>query len=105
MFSSTKEIILFKEPGISIDINVFFRDERNVSSFKIHTDDEKYFVDVELTNSTKDNVDDIFHSFVKYMQYSNIVCYQKSVSPDCITFEFITANNEMKGFCCHISFR
>lgn len=105
MFSSIKEIKLFKEPGISIDINVFFRETENISSFKIHTDDEKYFVDVELIKNTKDNIDDIFHSFVKYMKYSNIVCYQKRISPDCTTYEFITANNQMMGFCCYILFR
>ena len=105
MFKSISDIILFKEAGIPTDINVFFKDDENVSSFKIISNDKHYFVDVTLIDNTRNAIEDIFHSFVKYMKYSHIVCYQKNITDGYVSFEFITANKKMEGFYCCLSFR
>lgn len=105
MFKSISEIVTFKEAGISTDMNVFFKDDLNVSYFKISSDDEKYFIDVTLIENSNDNIEDIFYSFVKYIKYSHVVCYQKNIKDNCVIYEFITANDKMRGFCCYISFK
>ena len=105
MFKSIEDIEFFKEPGISTDINVFFNGRENISSFKMHSDDRQYFVDVKLIDNERDNIEDAFHSFVKYIEYSHLACYQRTELTDCIVYDFITANKQMKGFCCCITFR
>jgi hypothetical protein len=105
MFKLIKELELIHESGVSADINAFFRDERNVSSMDINFDDDRYIVDVVLTQCTHMEMSDMFHSFVKFMEYSCFSFYQKTILDDGVKYNFVTSGAGNKGFYCIISFR
>jgi hypothetical protein len=104
MFQSINEISLFKESGISTDINVILNENKNILSFSISSDENKYFIDIELINKTKKEIENAFNMFVSFMKYSHIVCYQKHIRDENVVYEFITANEQMRGFFCRLSF-
>ncbi|VYT90614.1 hypothetical protein [Metakosakonia massiliensis] len=104
MIRSISEVKLFKEPGISTDINVILSENKNIQSFSISSDDDGYFVDINLINKTKKEIEHAFDMFVSFMKYSHMVCYQKHIRGENIIYEFITANEQMRGFFCQLSF-
>ncbi|KAA1047225.1 hypothetical protein [Pseudocitrobacter sp. 73] len=105
MFKLIMEVDLIHESGISWDIHIFFSQESDVSSTDITFDDGKYHVDIVLMQFTQIKVKDIFHSFVKYMEYSQFSHYRKRVFDDRVEYDFVTAGANNKGFYCTLSFR
>lgn len=105
MFKLIMEVDLIDESGISWDIHIFFSQEKDVASTKMKFDDGKFHVDIVLIQFTRMKVEDIFHSFVKYMEYSQFSHYRKRVFDDRIEYDFITAGANNKGFYCTLSFR
>ncbi|EBG5617130.1 hypothetical protein FI206_23200 [Salmonella enterica subsp. enterica] len=105
MFTSINEIILFKESGISTDINVFFRDNDNILSYEISSNKKGYIVNVKLVKKDRIIEEDLFFSLIRFLKYSHISCYQKNIKENCVEYEYITANEEMRGFYCCITFK
>ena len=105
MFKSINDISFFKDAGIATDITAFFKEAKNIASYKFSADDEKYLIEITLIDNSKNAIEDAFYSFVRYIKYSHIVCYQKHIIDDLVTYDFITADELMEGFFCCVSIR
>lgn len=98
------ELDLITDPGINIELNVFFREREDVKNYDILIQDNKYLIEIKMKNFDCFSVERLFKYLLNFIQYSNFTFYQRKSLDKSITYQFITASENMKGFYCQIVF-
>lgn len=102
IISSIKLII---DPGISSEIDVFFRDKECVLDYEVSIKDSKYFVEVELNQPSRAIASELFMSLISFIQYSRFTYYQRNLLDNTIIYELVTAIDDREGFYCKVIFK
>lgn len=100
-----KNMTIRIDSGISIEINVFLREQEGVKSYSIAaTEDGKYDIAVEVNDFSHSMVKQLFKDFVSFMEFSYCTYYEKIVNEDTIKYVFISIDKNRVGFCCRINY-
>jgi hypothetical protein len=80
--------------GMKFDIQAFFEDEENVLHYILNTDNNKYFLRVELIESTLMEKKLFVNSFINYIQYGylNTCCTERNESEWIVKFYTVGKN-------------
>ena len=100
-------ITIIEEMGIKIEIKDCLKSEKKVEKFEVKVlEDRSYLILIKLERFNENDIEDIFHSFVKFMEYSYITIYLKdyNIKNNIIRYTFLTANKDMIGFECNLEF-
>lgn len=93
------------DSGISIEMNVFLREQENVKSYSIAaTEDGKYEIAVEVNDFSHSMVNQLFRDFVRFMEFSCCTYYERRVNEDSIDYVFVSTDKNGFGFCCQINY-
>ncbi|WP_426762214.1 hypothetical protein ACP6EW_18610 [Hafnia paralvei] len=105
MISSLIDAVeIITDPGISIEIKESFRDEPEVLNFNLVVKERKYFVKVKMKDFSYQVSKELFMSMVIFIQYPCFTYYKRNIRKNKIVYELITADEDMKGFVCEITF-
>ncbi|AYH20938.1 hypothetical protein [Pectobacterium parmentieri] len=100
-YEKLNEVTLIVDSGIYFEIRDFFLSQDAISVCEINIIEDRYNVLLK-GGADRKFYNNMFFSFVNFIQYSYLTCYINNVIDDDIVYELITANEKMKGFYCKI---
>jgi len=103
--SIINRIELITDPGISCEIDAFFRDKKSVLGYKLSIKDSKYFLEVELNQPSRSMANELFMSLISFIQYHRFTYYQRNLLDNSIIYELVTAIDDKEGFYCKVIFK
>ena len=103
--SIISSIELITDPGISCELDVFFRDKECVLDYEVSVKDSKYFVEVKLNQLSRSMAKKLFMSLISFIQYSRFTFYQRNLLDNTIIYELVTAIDDREGFYCKVIFK
>ncbi|MHC5225736.1 hypothetical protein [Ignatzschineria sp. LJL83] len=104
----SKDLQIIFDSGLSIEMQVFLnslKDEKIIKDFDFFTKPKGYFIDVFVKEYDKYIVEDLFLSFVKWIEYSYFTFYTKEYNVDSSSYQIISGLSDLIAFNCMISFR
>lgn len=91
--------------GIEADIKGFFSGDETIKEFKINIIREKiYDIYILLKNPSEFKNEKKFFEFMQFMQHTKLNLYYKTTDNIGKRYIFISAKENLTGFCCEIHF-
>lgn len=65
----TEQLEYIVEDGISMEIQIWLRDIKNVKNYTISLDEQTYVLVVEVYNKSNNEIEKVFEAFVHTIEY------------------------------------
>lgn len=93
------------ERGVSIEINVFLREQEGVESYSISaTEYGVYDIEIKVDDFSLQHVKQLFNDFTRFIELSYRTYYERRVGESNIVYDFISTDNNGIGFYCKIKY-
>lgn len=82
------------EDGISMEIQVWLRDIKNVKDYTMSLDGQTYVLVIEVHNKDKYEIEKVFEEFIHSIEYQDMTIYFRENSLDTRSYTIVSATNK-----------